>query len=192
MRSHSVIAGATAALVVLGGWAVGSAADAERTFFKIENGKLERPEGWREWVYIGTPVTPNELNNGKAAFPEFHNVYIDPDSWQHYKTTGDFPDGTIIMKELVSVGSKSAVSGKGYFQGEYLGLEASIKSKAHFPSEPGNWAYFSFTTEDGGALKSSAEAFPTASCNSCHQAAAAKDFVFMQYYPVLRARSAGK
>jgi len=138
------------------------------------------------------PVTPDELNDGKAAFPEFHNVYIEPASWRHFEETGEFRDGTILVKELVSIGGKTAVSGNGYFQGEYLGLEASIKSGTHFPDEPGNWAYFSFTSEGGGALKHSAAAFPTASCNACHQAAAAKDWVFSQYYPVLRARSAGE
>ena len=68
-------------------------------FFKIVDGKLERPQGWREWVYVGTPVTPNELNNGKAPFPEFHNVYIDPESWEHYKKNGEFRDGTILVKD---------------------------------------------------------------------------------------------
>lgn len=81
---------------------------------------------------MGTPLTPNELNNGKAAFPEFHNVYIDPKSWSHWKKEGEFRDGTILMKELVAVGSKAEVSGQGYFQGNFLGLEATIKSKKTF------------------------------------------------------------
>ncbi len=160
-------------------------------YFDIDDGVLERPEGYREWIYVGTPLTPNDMNDGKAAFPEFHNVYIAPNSWQHYLKTGEFEEGTILVKELVSVGSKQAVSGKGYFMGDFIGLEATIKSKKHFPKEPGNWAYFSFTNPDG-PLKGTAEAFPTASCNACHQGAAAQDFVFTQYYPVLRARSAGK
>lgn len=155
--------------------------------FKMKNGELERPTGYREWVYVGTPVTPNDMNNGKAAFPEHHNVYIDPKSWAHWKKTGDFREGTILIKELVSVGSKSAVSGNGYFQGEYIGLEATIKSKKLFPDEPGNWAYFSFSTPDHSALTPTATAFATESCNACHAAAAADDFVFTQYYPVLRA-----
>lgn len=154
--------------------------------YRISEGELQRPVGYREWIYVGTPVTPNDLNNGKAAFPEHHNVYMDPDSWVYWKRTGEFREGTILVKELVSVGAKAAVSGNGYFQGEYLGLEATIKSKADFPDEPGNWAYFSFTGE-GGKLKTSATAFPAASCNGCHQASAADDFVFTQYYPVLRA-----
>ena len=93
--------------------------------FLMKNGELERPTGYREWIYVGTPVTPNDMNDGKAAFPELHNVYIDPKSWEHWKNKGEFRDGTIIIKELVSVGSKSAVSGKGYFMGEYIGLEAA-------------------------------------------------------------------
>lgn len=156
-------------------------------FFKIENGELVRPTGFREWIYVGTPVTPNDMNNGKAAFPEHHNVYIDPESWAHWKDTGEFRDGTILMKELVSVGSKAAVSGAGYFQGDFIGLEATIKSKKHFPNEPGNWAYYSFSTPDHKTLTETATALPAASCNACHDASAADDFVFTQYYPVLRA-----
>ncbi|MGI9294741.1 MAG: cytochrome P460 family protein [Pseudomonadales bacterium] len=156
-------------------------------FFSIKNGQLERPTGYREWIYVGTPVTPNDLNDGKAAFPEFHNVYIDPKSWAHWKKKGEFRDGTILIKELVGVGSKAAVSGNGYFQGNFVGLEATIKSKKHFPNEPGNWAYFSFSTPDHKKLTNSAKAFPKEACNACHQASASDDWVFNQYYPVLRA-----
>ena len=156
-------------------------------FFNLQNGELDRPVGYREWIYVGTPLTPNDLNDGKAAFPEFHNVYIDPKSWAHWKDHGEFRDGTILIKELVAVGSKAAVSGNGYFQGDFIGLEATIKSKKHFPGEPGNWAYFSFSTPDHKTLTKTAKAFPAESCNACHQAAAADDWVFTQYYPVLRA-----
>ena len=163
---------------------------AAEEFYTIKNGELERPTGYREWVYVGTPVTPNDMNDGKAAFPEHHNVYIDPDSWAHWKETGEFREGTILMKELVSVGTKAAVSGNGYFQGDFIGLEATIKSKKHFPDEPGNWAYYSFSTPDHKTLATEAKPFPAASCNGCHAGAAADDWVFTQYYPVLRAGKA--
>lgn len=157
-------------------------------------GELVRPTDYRRWVYVGTPVTPNDMNNGKAAFPEHHNVYIHPSSYDHYLETGEWKEGTILVKELVSVGTKAAVSGNGYFQGEFIGLEATIKSAKDFGDEPGNWAYFSFTNEEklGGDLKASAAAFPAASCNVCHQASARDDFVFTQHYPVLRAAKGAK
>jgi cytochrome c553 len=168
------------------------------------DGSLKRPEHYREWVFVGTPVTPNDLNGGAAPFPEFHAVYIDPVSWSHYKKTGEFRDGTVLVKELISVGAKQATSGAGYFMGDYLGLEAAVKSKSRFPDEPGNWAYHSFTTpgspmegeemrakmQAGAPLKDTATAFPTAVCASCHQASAAEDMVFTQFYPVLRAAKA--
>ena len=168
---------------------VSSASYAEE-YFSIKNDQLERPTGFREWIYVGTPVTPNDLNDGKAAFPEHHNVYIDPQSWAHWKKTGEFRDGTILIKELVSVGSKAAVSGNGYFQGEFIGLEATIKSKKYSPNEPGNWSYYSFSTPDHKSLNPTAKAFPAAACNACHAASAADDFVFTQHYPVLRAGKA--
>jgi hypothetical protein len=190
MRLRFRFATAPRAIVVLALALVAASAQAE-SWFTFDEGELTRPTGYREWVYVGTPVTPNELNDGKAAFPEFHNVYIDPDSWAHWKRTGKFREGTILVKELISVGSKAAVSGNGYFMGEFIGLEATIKSKQHFSSEPGNWAYFSFSTPEHKTLKQKAPAFPTSACNACHAPAAADDFVFTQYYPVLR-EAAGK
>ena len=151
-------------------------------------GELIRPTDYREWIYVGTPLTPNDMNNGKAPFPEFHNVYINPTAWRHFSLTGEFPQGTMLVKELTSVGSKVATSGAGYFMGEFIGLEVTMKSKERFPNDPGNWAYFSF----GHAypLAETATAFPAATCNSCHANSAADDFVFTQYYPVLRAAKA--
>lgn len=151
------------------------------------DGSLQRPHGYRAWVYVGAPLTPNDMNNGKAPFPEFHNVYVDPESFEAWKRTGKWRDGTVFAKELVSVGSKSATSGNGYFMGEFIGLEISIKSAARFPNEPGNWGYFRFTDEEGGPVRRAATVLPTSACAGCHSSAAADDLVFTQYYPVLRA-----
>jgi len=151
-----------------------------------DKGELIIPDAYREWIFIGAPVTPNELNNGKSAFPEFHNVYIDPVSYKQYKETGKFREGTIIIKELVSIGAKSAASGNGYFEGEYIGLEATIKDSKRFAEDPGNWAYFTFSHE-APPYPETAKKNDVSTCNSCHQVNAAEDWVFTQYYPVLRA-----
>ena len=160
-------------------------APAARVEFTAD-GKLKQPVGYRKWVYIGTPVTPNDMNDGEASFPEFHEVYMDPESFAHYEKTGKFRDGTVLVKELSSVGSKEAPSGKGYFQGEFTGLETAIKDSKRFKDEPGYWAYFSFGHEY--PLKKEVSKGAVASCNQCHETNAGKtDWVFSQYYPVLRA-----
>src|SRR5499433_2061622 len=64
-----------------------------------KEGDLILPKNWRSWIYVGSPLTPDALNNGKAGFPEYHNVYIEPGSYEIYKKTGEFPEGTIMFKE---------------------------------------------------------------------------------------------
>ena len=149
------------------------------------DGKLKQPVGYRKWVYVGEVVTPNDLNDGEATFPEFHSVYMDPESFAEYEKTGKFRDGTVLIKELSSVGSKKAPSGNGYFQGEFTGLEATIKDSKRFKDEPGSWAYFSFGHKY--PLKAEAAKNAASACNQCHQDNAKTDWVFSQYYPVLRA-----
>ncbi|MFQ5545734.1 MAG: cytochrome P460 family protein, partial [Acidiferrobacterales bacterium] len=56
---------------------------------------------------------------------------------------------------------------------------------------PGNWAYFTFGHKPE-PYNATAKAMPTAACAACHQAAAAEDMVFTQYYPVLRAHKGGQ
>ncbi len=110
---------------------------------------------------------------------------MDPDSFSHYERTGEFRDGAVMVKELVGVGAREATTGKGYFMGDFVGLEVPIKDSKRFKDEPGSWAYFSFGHKL--PLKAEAAKNAAASCNECHQNSAAKDFVFRQFYPVLRA-----
>ena len=56
-------------------WAQSGANDPPKPQFN-EKGQLIRPEGFRKWVYIGTPLTPNDLNPPEAPFPDFHNVSL--------------------------------------------------------------------------------------------------------------------
>src|SRR6266568_3769905 len=120
-------------------------------------GELLLPINYRQWVFVGAPVTPNDLNDGKAQFPEFHHVYIDPASFARYKKTGIFPNGTVFVKELVDVAFKSSASGNGYFPGEFIGLSVSVKDAKRFHNEPGNWAFFNFERDNGKRLDSAKE-----------------------------------
>jgi len=151
-----------------------------------EAGELLLPQNYREWVMVGTQVTPNEMNEGKAPFAEIRTVYLDPGSYAHWKKTGEFRDGAMTVKELISVGErKGPGSGNGYFMGDYIGLEASVKDSGRFPGEPGNWAFYIFYVPDM-ELVTAAKNLPTEECAACHKADAKDDHVFTQFYPVLR------
>lgn len=154
-----------------------------------------QPTGYRQWVFVGAPLTPNALNGGEAPFPEYHNVYVEPSAFQHYAATGEWPEGTQIVKELTTIyqndndpdtGTSAEVSGIGYQQGEFNGLELTVKDSKRFGNMPGGWAYFSFG-HHAPPYADKAAAFPPEACNACHEGNAADDFVFTQFYPVLRA-----
>lgn len=153
-----------------------------------KDNELLRPRDYREWVFVGAPITPNDMNDGSPAFPEFHNVYIDPASYAHWKKTGELRSGTVMVKELVSVGSKQAASGNGYFPGEFNGIAAMVKDTERFADRPENWAFFGFESYEArkGALQ------PDEACSACHKENAKGDMIFLQYYPVLRAAKPAK
>jgi len=173
-----------AATLLIGQAIADDANNYEATF--TADGELIRPAGWREWVFIGSPLTPNSLNGGAAPFPEFHSVYIDPESWAQWKKTGKFRDGTMIAKELTLVGDTTATSGVGFFNGELQGFEIAHKDSKRYAKDTGGWAYYTFG-HHAEPYANSTPAMPTAACAACHTAAAADDMVFTQYYPIARA-----
>ena len=144
---------------------------------------LIRPEGYREWVFVGASLGMSyDEDSGKQSHSRFHNVYLHPDAYQHFKKTGGFPEKTILAMEVFTPGSQASINRQGSFEDRSVGLEAAVKDSSRFDE---SWAYFSFT-ESEGKLKTSATAFAKDRCWSCHNEHAANGNVFTQFYPVLR------
>lgn len=156
------------------------------------DGKVELPAGFRAWVFVGAPLTPNGLNNGKANFPEYHHVYIEKKNVDAYLKTGEFPEGTVIVKELTRVlnpsfpdGSRTEASGRGYFNGQYNGIDLTVKDSKRFAKTNG-WGFFTFGHHPMPYEKAAAEK-PVSECAGCHIAnVAATDLTWVQFYPLLR------
>jgi len=168
------------------------------------DGTVQVPTGFRKWVFVGAPLTPEGLNNGKyncdasgmnctkSNFPEYHHVYIEQKNVDAYLKTGDFPDGTVIVKELTRVlnptfpdSSRKEPSGRGYFNGAYNGIDMSIKDSKRFANTNG-WGFFTFGHHPLPYEKTAAEK-PASECAGCHIAnAAATDMTYIQFYPLLR------
>jgi hypothetical protein len=172
-----------------------AAAQSEQSSAVFEpDGKLKLPDPptFRRWVFVGAPLTPNGLNNGKANFPEYHHVYIEQKNIDAYLKTGQFPEGTIIVKELTRVlkptfpdGSRTEPSGRGYFNGEYNGIDVTVKDSKRFAKTKG-WGFFTFGHHPLPYAQSAEEA-PASECASCHQTFVAKtDMTWVQFYPLLR------
>ena len=152
------------------------------------SGDLILPKDFHEWVYVGSPLTPNALNGGMAGFPEFHNVYIEQGSYEIYKKTNVFPEGTIFFKELQLTlppaenpdGSRTEPSGRGYFPGPWNGADVTVKDSKRY-ADTGGWGFYNFNHHEPKAptakLKSKDE------CAFCHMASAKKDEVWTSFIP---------
>jgi len=143
-----------------------------------------RPENYREWVFVGsTQGLRYDDGEKKSEKLEYKNVYIDPASYRAYKETGTFPEGTVFILETADGEEKKEKDVRGSFQKEFTGLSAAVKDKERFAD---GWAYFIFSTGPG-KTKDKAQPVKKAACYDCHKEKGAKDNVFTQYYPVLKA-----
>src|ERR1700747_1935715 len=162
------------------------------------DGTVQVPTGFRKWVFVGAPLTPEGLNDGKyncdqpggctrSNFPEYHHVYIEQKNVDAYLRTGDFPEGTVIVKELTRVldptfpdGSRTEPSGRGYFNGQYNGIDLTVKDSKRFAKTNG-WGFFTFGHHPLPYTQWAAEA-PATECASCHQTFVAKtDMTWVQF-----------
>jgi hypothetical protein len=155
------------------------------------NNELQQPVGYRQWIYLGSPVTPEGLNDNKAGFPEFHNVYIPRQVLEQFKKTGEYPEGSIFVKELQLTlppagfpdGSRVEVSGRGYFPGVFNGLDVMVKDSKRCASTK-DWCYFNFG-HHAQPYQATSIIMPVEKCAGCHMASADKNMHFTQFYQLL-------
>lgn len=144
-------------------------------------GRLIRPEGHREWMFVGSNLG---MAYSDAAKPRvtYHNIYLQREAYQQYVKTGRFPDKTMMVMELMKPGSNASINKQGSFQDSAIGIEVALKDESRFAEK---WAYFNFIGEgdkplaDAGAMKKD-------QCWKCHNEHGAVDNVFVQFYPILR------
>jgi len=150
---------------------------------------LIRPDGFERWVLAGASMglgysQPSGADVAAGATPGmFHNVYIEPTAYEHFVRTGKFREKTMLAMTLYEPGQKVHPSKQGFFEGDFIAVEVTLKDSERFP---GSWAYFNFGK---GTKGSRAVAMPRQACQSCHVKNAADDNVFVQFYPTLRAVS---
>jgi hypothetical protein len=145
-------------------------------------GALIRPEGFREWMFVGS-----NLNMGYSEGPEpkesrFHNIYVQREAYKQFAATGKFPDKTVMVMEVITAGTNASINKRGQFEDKAIGVEVALKDEKRYPEK---WAYFNFIGRDGVPLET-AKPFAQDRCWKCHNEHAAADNVFVQFYPVLR------
>jgi hypothetical protein len=147
-------------------------------------GNISRPENFRtNFVHLGSYGVMDE----KSEAHGLHDVYTEKASAEHYRKTGNFPDGATLVKEVRKFQTSAMTTGNPVVWGDDVSVWfVMIKdTEDRFASNPlwgdgWGWALF----------KADAPATNTAvsyqiDCMGCHLPAANSDRVFIQGYPTL-------
>ncbi len=94
-----------------------SIAEQEKQFapnVDVATGALRVPDNYTEWPTLGTWAhanTDEKLKKNGPGLHEYHTVYTQPSTIAHYKKTGQFPDGAVLVKELLNAETMAMTTG---------------------------------------------------------------------------------
>jgi len=141
-------------------------------------GGLLRPADYRDWEFLSAGYGMN-YSPAPGSHEMFTNVFVQHWAYQSFLQSGKWPDQTMFVIDERDAGSKSSINKHGHYQTDLMGLAVEVKDSTH---NPDTWAYYGFDA-DG----KSAEAMPKGnSCFTCHDAHAAVEHSFVQFYPTLK------
>jgi hypothetical protein len=157
------------------------ATPAEQKFSRPQydaKGQLLRPDDYREWMFLSAGYGMN-YSPAPGSHEMFTNVFVPRWAYQDFVSSGKWPEQTIFVIDERAAESKGSINKTGHFQTDLMGLAVEVKDSDRYPEK---WAYFVFDA-DG----KSAEAMPKGNgCWSCHDAHAAVEHSFVQFYPTLK------
>ena len=191
-RIGSIVTAAISVAAVAGGLVAASFAaegDGMASGFDLavsDSGGLMLPDvDFRaEWTMLGS-WNVNGGDNG--ASKGIHVVYTQPGVAAAYRQTGEFPDGAVIIKELLSAATEDLTTGNISYASQVEGWFVMVKdSSGRYPGNAlwgDGWGWGYFGADNPRALVTTDYA---EECKACHVPAQATDWIYTQGYPVLQ------
>ncbi len=147
-------------------------------------GTISMPPDFREWAYLGTWSIAGDDEEGGAA--DLHVVYTQPETIEAYRRTGEFPDGAVLVKELLETETGDMTTGRVSWARRVTGWFIMIKDrKGRFQSSGlwgDGWGWALFQADDPATTVT--EDYKT-ECIPCHVPAEMDDWVYVRGYPAL-------
>lgn len=155
-------------------------------------GNISLPENFRsDWTFLGTwSIAVTDVEQSSAASRHgaagLHNVYTQPGVADHYRRTGKFPDGAVIVKELLKAVTAPMTTGTVSRGSEVEGWFVMIKdTQGRFSDNPlwgDGWGWVLFNADKPG--KAVTNNYKT-ECIGCHIPAKNDDWIYLAGYPIL-------
>jgi Cytochrome P460 len=137
-------------------------------------GKLVIPADTLRWPVVGTTFALSYEGDGGTTF---NTVRIDPDSYDAFLKTGQFPVGAMLDLEIRKPLKEIAPAKGGNVEGGIMARSIHVKDEK---AGPGTWTFYNYASGGTGSAIERKQA-----CYSCHQDHAKDDTVFTQFYPAL-------
>jgi Cytochrome P460 len=143
-----------------------------------EKGQLMRPVDYREWIFLSAGYGMN-YSPEPGGHEMFTNVFVQRWAYNQFLSSGKWPEQSMFVIDERDAASRSSINQKGHYQTDLMGLAVEVKDSARNPEK---WAYYGFD-----AAGKTAGAMPKGNgCWSCHEAHAAVEHTFVQFYPTLK------
>jgi hypothetical protein len=155
-------------------------------------GNITLPTNFRsDWTFLGTwsiaaedVETSGEASGHGAA--GLHNVYTQSGVAEYFQQNGKFPDGAVIVKELLKATTAPMTTGTVSRGSEVEGWFVMVKdTEGRFESNPlwgdgWGWALFNADKPE----KTVTQNYKT-ECLGCHIPARNDDWIYLSGYPIL-------
>ncbi len=157
-------------------------------------GNITLPKNFRsDWAFLGTwSIAEEDVETSSAASRHgaagLHNVYTQQGVTDYYQQNGNFPDGAVIVKELLKAITAPMTTGTVSRANEVEGWFVLVKdTEGRFSSNPlwgdgWGWALFNADQPDTPVTRN----YKT-ECVGCHIPARNDDWIYINGYPVLEA-----
>ena len=162
-----------------------SRADVKQEAVVNARGEMHVPSDYRTaYEFLGAWAIAAGKQVGSS---ELHNVYATPGTISAYHVSGQFPDGTVLIKEVYETSTAPMTTGTVSHAQTLKGWFVMVKDSKS--SHPGNslwgdgwgWSWF----DAGNPAKTTSTNYKS-DCRSCHVPAQATDWVYRSGYPALK------
>ena len=147
-----------------------------------EDGDIAFPEGFLDWPTLGAWSTADESGTANGM----HQVYATPGTAAAYRETGEFPDGTVLVKEVRGAATANLSTGAATYATDKGVWFVMVKdSKGRFSDNAlwgDGWGWALFEAKDPS--KQVATDYKK-DCIECHIPAKDTDWIYVEAYPVL-------
>lgn len=149
-------------------------------------GAISVPRNYRkDFMFIGGwSIAGSGERKGAQSI---HRVFTQPEAVASFRRTGKFPDGAVLVKELLKTDSARLTTGFASWGSDITGWFVMVKdTRGRFSSNPlwGNgwgWAYF-----EGDSPQKTVSTNFRGDCLACHIPAQKDDWIFLRGYPALK------